>query len=126
MKGVANIGFDINARRLLSLTAAKRNLLAFESINLKRQDAHMALWNLPVTTKLDLLANPSKYYPSNNKFLLNLIKGKTSGTTGTPLSIDRSFNSILWENAFVKQHWESILGAKYKRATLRGGKAPVF
>jgi phenylacetate-CoA ligase len=31
--------------------------------------------------------------------------GKTSGTTGTPLDIFRSYDSTLWEQAFCRQHW---------------------
>jgi phenylacetate-CoA ligase len=110
----------ITVRLNKSLLAAKNNLRKFEQLDLAGSNAQTTLQKLSITTKTDLLTTPHKYYPSSNDYDLNIIKGKTSGTTGTPLSIDRSFNSVLWESAFVKQHWESILGTRYKRATLRG------
>ena len=46
---------------------------------------------------------------------------KTSGTTGSPLEIFRNYDSVLYENAFLRRHW-SWSGFKrgMRRATLRG------
>ncbi|WP_020651492.1 phenylacetate--CoA ligase family protein [Massilia niastensis] len=75
----------------------------------------------PIITKETLLANPATLYPHGGARRPWEAAGKTSGTTGTPLVIYRSIESLLLENAFVKRHWT---WAGYEdgmpRATLRG------
>ena len=45
----------------------------------------------------------------------------TSGTTGTPLNVYRSFGSILWEEAFHLQHWHwAGWNRGQRQAVLRG------
>lgn len=75
----------------------------------------------PVVTKTDFLSARADYYPNNGIKKPWTIVGKTSGTTGTPLDIFRSYSSIIWENAFIKKHW-SLAGTvgEFSRATLRG------
>jgi phenylacetate-CoA ligase len=47
----------------------------------------------------------------------------TSGTTGTPLDVYRSFGSILWEEAFHLQHWHWAGWQRGQRQSiLRGDK----
>lgn len=75
----------------------------------------------PVIDKATLLANRATLYPNGGikKFWHAL--GKTSGTTGTPLTIFRSPRSVLYENEFIKRHWTwGGFHAGMKRATLRG------
>jgi phenylacetate-CoA ligase len=74
-----------------------------------------------VIDKATLLDNPLRLYPhaGNRRPWESL--GKTSGTTGTPLTISRSIRSILMENAFIKRHWTwAGFHDGMKRATLRG------
>jgi phenylacetate-CoA ligase len=75
----------------------------------------------PIVDKQTLLANPGTLYPNRGEKKPWHALGKTSGTTGTPLTIFRSIESLLLEHAFVKRHWT---WAGYQdgmpRATLRG------
>lgn len=72
----------------------------------------------PVIDKQDLLADKGSLYPLKAPWLA---VGRTSGTTGTPLAVLRSAESVRMEQAFVKRHWA---WAGYRdgmvRATLRG------
>lgn len=75
----------------------------------------------PVISKKDLLGNRASFYPENGCRRAWWPIGKTSGTTGTPLEIFRSYPSVLYENAFIKRHWEwSGYREGMKRASLRG------
>lgn len=75
----------------------------------------------PIIDKATLLERPQDFYPRNGKPLPWQAVGKTSGTTGTPLKILRSMESILMENAFIRRHWEwSGYDDSKIRATLRG------
>ena len=75
----------------------------------------------PVIDKAAFLDRPHDFYPREGKALPWQAVGKTSGTTGTPLSILRSMESVLMENAFIRRHWEwSGYGDNHVRATLRG------
>jgi phenylacetate-CoA ligase len=75
----------------------------------------------PVIDKQTLLANPDTLYPHRGERKPWEAVGKTSGTTGTPLSIFRSIESLLLEHAFVKRHWTwAGFQDGMPRATLRG------
>ncbi|HXA47411.1 MAG TPA: AMP-binding protein [Burkholderiaceae bacterium] len=75
----------------------------------------------PVIDKATLLDNPTRLYPHAGSRRPWESVGKTSGTTGTPLSISRSMRSVLMENAFIKRHWAwAGFHDGMKRATLRG------
>lgn len=77
--------------------------------------------HFPVIDKSTLLANPATLYPNGGKRRPWQSLGKTSGTTGTPLCIYRSANSVLMEQSFIKRHWTwggYVDGMK--RVTLRG------
>lgn len=75
----------------------------------------------PLMDKQTLLANPRTLYPHAGKRRPWEAIGKTSGTTGTPLSIWRSPISVAMENAFIKRHWSwSGFHDGMRRATLRG------
>lgn len=75
----------------------------------------------PVIDKQTLLANRQTLYPNGGKAKPWYSVGKTSGTTGTPLSIFRSPMSVLYEMAFVKRHWEwNGFFAGMRSAVLRG------
>jgi phenylacetate-CoA ligase len=75
----------------------------------------------PIIDKGTLLANRRSLYPNHGVKKFWQTTGKTSGTTGTPLTIFRSPRSVLFENEFIKRHWTwggYVCGMK--RATLRG------
>src|SRR6516162_3047836 len=75
----------------------------------------------PIVSKTDLLRHPTLYYPRAGRPLPWTIKGKTSGTTGTPLEVFRSLDSVRWEQAFKKRHWTwSGFRDGMRRASLRG------
>jgi phenylacetate-CoA ligase len=75
----------------------------------------------PIIDKHTLLQNPDKLYPHAGRRMLWNTLGKTSGTTGTPLTVFRNPQSVLAENAFIRRHWT---WAGFRRgmrfATLRG------
>lgn len=77
--------------------------------------------HFPVIDKTTLLTHPTTLYPQHGKVMPWQTVGKTSGTTGTPLSVVRSMHSVLMEQAFLKRHWS---WGKYfdgmVRVTLRG------
>jgi phenylacetate-CoA ligase len=74
--------------------------------------------SFPVIDKEALLAHGGGLYPTRAPWHA---VGRTSGTTGTPLAVLRSAESVLMERAFVKRHWA---WGGYRdgmvRATLRG------
>ena len=75
----------------------------------------------PIVTKTDLIASRNSYYPDGGRARPWTVLGKTSGTTGTPLDVFRSFDSVVWENAFIHRHWHWCGFRKgMRRATLRG------
>lgn len=62
--------------------------------------------HFPIVDKQTLLQNRSRLYPHAGRAVLWNSTGKTSGTTGTPLSVFRNPKSVLMENAFIRRHWE--------------------
>lgn len=75
----------------------------------------------PIIDRQALLRNRAALYPHRGRFRPWDIVGRTSGSTGTPLSILRSPNSVLMENAFLRRHWAwGEYRAGMPRATLRG------
>ena len=88
----------------------------------------------PIIDKNTLLANRHSLYPNGGARQPWQALGTTSGTTGAPLEVFRSMQSVLMEQAFVKRHWA---WGGYRdgmvRASLRGdlvadtaAKAPPF
>ena len=61
--------------------------------------------HFPIVDKMLLLARPTDFLPGGKPPTLRSTVAATSGTTGTPLDVYRSFASILWEEAFHLQHW---------------------
>jgi phenylacetate-CoA ligase len=77
--------------------------------------------NYPILSRADLMKHRQLYYPHGGRSLPWSVKGKTSGTTGTPLEVFRSMDSLRWENAFKRRHWAwAGFEDGMKRATLRG------
>ena len=59
----------------------------------------------PVISKPDLVAGRHLYYPNHGKRQPWWPSGKTSGSSGAPLEIFRSIDSVVWEEAFQLQFW---------------------
>jgi phenylacetate-CoA ligase len=75
----------------------------------------------PIIDKDTLLANRHTLYPNGGSRQPWQAPGRTSGTTGAPLEVFRSAQSVLMEQAFVKRHW--AWGGYHDgmvRASLRG------
>ena len=107
-----------------SMQCAIRSLPFYSHISPKfapRDAARILREQFPVIDKASLLANRSTLYPNGGKPRPWQPAGKTSGTTGTPLTIFRSPQSVLMEQSFIKRHW--TWGGYFdgmKRVTLRG------
>jgi len=75
----------------------------------------------PIICKETLLENSEELYPHGGRARPWHSIGKTSGTTGTPLSVFRSLESVLMEGAFLRRHWEwGGYTNGMPRATMRG------
>jgi len=75
----------------------------------------------PIIEKRDLTERPAEHYPHGSTPRLWTIVGRTSGTSGTPLQVFRSLNSVVWENAIVERHFRwSGYRPGMRRAFLRG------
>jgi phenylacetate-CoA ligase len=85
-------------------------------------DVHLFLQDqVPVVTRDDLRTQRDYYYPNHGRARPWWSIGQTSGTTGAPLDVFRSYDSIRWEHAFHLQHW-SWAGLKKgeRQVVLRG------
>ncbi|QBE62516.1 phenylacetate--CoA ligase family protein [Pseudoduganella lutea] len=91
-----------------TLTTARARLPAYSSLPDCPPDANPYDWlrqHYPVISKPDLVANRQLYYPNGGKRRPWWPLGKTSGTSGTPLEVFRSIDSVIWEEAFHLQFW---------------------
>jgi len=112
-------------QRLLyrSLRAAMVKLPYYRSLShdFQEEDACEVLRSFPIIDKRSLLDHPRELYPNDGIKRPWQSLGKTSGTTGTPLTVFRSPQSVLMEHAFIKRHWAwSGYSDGMPRATLRG------
>ncbi|MDB5910175.1 MAG: phenylacetate--CoA ligase family protein [Massilia sp.] len=63
------------------------------------------LREFPIIDRDTLLVHSTELYPHGGEKMPWLALGSTSGTTGTPLMVFRSLQSVLMEQAFIKRHW---------------------
>ena len=71
--------------------------------------------------KADLLAGRARLFPNGGVRRPWWPSGKTSGTSGTPLEVFRSIDSVVWEEAFNLQAWTWAGYARGQpQAVLRG------
>jgi phenylacetate-CoA ligase len=108
-----------------TVRAAIRRIPGYRGI--KEADLHpgnvrdVLVERFPVIGKSDLIGHPADYYPHGRSPRPWTIIGRTSGTSGTPLQVFRSLESVLWENAFVERHFRwSGYRPGMRRAYLRG------
>jgi phenylacetate-CoA ligase len=90
-----------------TLRTAARCLPAYAGLaaRIPATDAIEFLRTLPVVDKQQLLTERERYYPHLGRGRPWHAIGRTSGTTGTPLEVFRSYDSTLWEQACCRQHW---------------------
>jgi phenylacetate-CoA ligase len=116
---------EAEAHRLLAdtLRAAMRRIPRYRDLQASFQasDARGILGRFPIIDRGDLLERPAEHYPHGSTPRPWTIVGRTSGTSGTPLQVFRSLESVLWENAVVERHFRwSGYRPGMRRAYLRG------
>ncbi|MFT6918359.1 MAG: phenylacetate-CoA ligase [Cognaticolwellia sp.] len=83
------------------------------------------LYNFPIINKLDVKARSDDFLADNYGGVV--VTGATSGTTGTPLVIKQSMESVIREQAFVSRYLEwAGFKAGDKRAWIRGDMIVPF
>lgn len=113
-----------------TLGAARRRLPRYAGVALPPAGADVHAWlgaHYPVIAKADLLAGRATLFPGGGKRRPWWPSGKTSGTSGTPLEVFRSLDSVVWEEAFNLQAWAwAGFRPGQRQAVLRGDQvAPV-
>ena len=112
--------------RLLTdtLRAATRHIPRYRGVKTTRDAGNVRealVTQFPIIEKRDLTERPAEHYPHGNTPRPWTIVGRTSGTSGTPLQVFRSLESVLWENAIVERHFRwSGYRPGMRRAFLRG------
>jgi phenylacetate-CoA ligase len=77
--------------------------------------------HFPIVDKTTLLQHRSEFFQGGKVPRYRSTIAATSGTTGTPLDVYRSFGSIVWEEAFHLQHWHwAGWNRGQRQAVLRG------
>jgi len=97
---------DVALRRTLESAIAR--LPAYASLRGRLPQHDLARFmrdEVPLLDKPALRKGREAYYPRAGRPLPWWALGKTSGTSGMPLEVFRSFDSVLWEQAFAYQHW---------------------
>ncbi len=103
---------------------AARRIPAYARAIAKAPDTHRLAYlaeAFPIIDKHSLLARPTDFFPDGRLPRHRTTVASTSGTTGTPLDVYRSYGSILREEAFHLQHWRWAGWSRGQRqAVLRG------
>lgn len=111
-------------RLAASLNAAVRNLPRYRHITtaITPDNAPEALVErFPIIDKHELLDHPTDFYPHAGASKPWYSIGRTSGTTGTPLTLFRDPASVLAEEAFLRRFWAASGFLRgQRRAALRG------
>ena len=113
-----------DAMLLRSLRHAAQRIPAYRAIPVSCGVADVRHWlreRVPIIGRDDLLRCRGELYPHGGKSRPWTTVGKTSGTSGAPLTIFRSLHSVVWEQAFIERHL-SWCGYEpgMRRAYLRG------
>lgn len=107
-----------------SISAARTRLPAYVGLPALDDRTDVQGWlreHCPIIGKTDLVKRREQYYPNGGQRRAWWPLGKTSGTSGSPLEVFRSIDSIIWEEAFQFQAWDWA-GFRFGRAqaVLRG------
>jgi phenylacetate-CoA ligase len=107
-----------------TLASARLRLPRYAGLALPPRGADVHAWlaaHCPVIGKADLLAGRHTLYPNGGERRPWWTSGKTSGTSGTPLEVFRSIDSVIWEEAFQRQAWTwAGFASGQPQAVLRG------
>ncbi|WP_158568048.1 MULTISPECIES: phenylacetate--CoA ligase family protein [unclassified Duganella] len=96
------------ARLRLTLQTARQRLPRYADIPPLPEGADVFAWlrqHYPVVSKPELVAQRAAFYPNQGRRRAWWPLGKTSGSSGAPLEIFRSVQSVIWEEAFQLQFW---------------------
>jgi phenylacetate-CoA ligase len=90
-----------------TLEHAARRLPAYRHLEgrIPAHGLHEFLQSLPIVDRQTLVEAGEPFYPYAGRPKPWHSVGRTSGSTGTPLEVLRSYDSVLWEQAFWRQHW---------------------
>lgn len=110
-----------------TLAAARARLPAYACLPPPPAGVDPAAWlraHAPIVDKTALLARRAELYPHAGVARPWWPIGRTSGTSGTPLEVFRSIDSVIWEEAFQLQawNWTGYRGGQ-RQAVLRGDAA---
>ncbi len=94
-------------------------LSARENVEFYKKVSSVALSDFPYINKHDVLSSPKSFLDNKNRQIK--IKGQTSGTTGAPLTVYQSLESIIRERAFAnrQRRWAGFKEGD-RRAWIRG------
>jgi phenylacetate-coenzyme A ligase PaaK-like adenylate-forming protein len=115
------------AEALLARTLrAARRIPAHATLAARAPRAGLLEWlrdEVPFMDKTSLKERRAQYYPNGGRRRPWWPLGESSGSTGSPTEVFRSFDSVLWEEAFHRQHWSwAGIGARERQAVLRGDR----
>ena len=107
-----------------TLRAAVRRIPRYRDVKANFDDLNrirdVLTHHFPIIDRRDLVGRPADYYPHGHPRPWTIV-GRTSGTSGTPLQVFRSLESVLWENAIVERHFRWCgYRPGMRRAYLRG------
>ncbi len=88
-------------------------------LNFNQMDSLDGLQLLPIIDKYDV-KNSWKRFKAKSILAPLYVKSYTSGTTGTPVTFLRDYNSINFENAAIWSYWHQSGDSSFRRVTLRG------
>jgi len=107
-----------------TLKAATRQIPRYRSIRVDFTAANareVLAERFPIIGRAELVGGEGEFFPKAGSTYPWTAVGRTSGTSGTPLKVYRSLDSVLWENAFIERQFR---WAGYQpgmpRAYLRG------
>ena len=107
-------------RKFESLSNALKNTKQYtELMNTVSKLEIDNITNFPLLNKKTIVANPQNFI--NQQYRGLRTSGGTSGTTGSPLILHKSYDELRWENAFIQRQldWTGYTFDK-KRAWIRG------
>lgn len=112
------------AQLLRASVQAARRLPAYQHLPEPPADERIFDWlqaHCNIVGKADLNGGRARFYPHAGQRRPWWPLGKTSGTSGSPLEVFRSLDSVIWEEAFNLQFWYwAGFSLGHSQAVLRG------
>ncbi|WP_271008697.1 phenylacetate--CoA ligase family protein [Paucibacter sp. B51] len=110
-----------------TVLAARESLPHYRELPTPPEGTAIFAWlteHCGVVGKAQLVEQRQAFYPNHGRRRPWWPLGKTSGTSGSPLEVFRSLNSVIWEEAFNLQFWAwAGYQAGDHQAVLRGDQA---